>query len=1126
MSRFRPVRASPPPKSSAIPAATLAKDLDNSRSSTISVPELVDLSPEEVDFIDAVIERAPASATTFLTVFKAYNDLLQERGLDPQNEVVYYGKLLKLGTLRGKNWGEKWAMIKQQQGYVVGAGGARRTTRVTRAAPASTRISTRLTAGINNVRPEDTLTLHSHPEDADVAPESPVTALQYHHIPQATRPPISPTFTTTTTNSLGLDTGIPAASYNPRRAFASRPTPTRQLGHWDAETSEATGDSAHAPSTIPPSYGAAMRDVVPPRHIALAKLPLSRTASASPPSIQPIALRRLVPRGKERRDSVVNEEDAWSKIKMAQDEQDADRFRDERLLERCWDVWRQGYQWIITTHEQITEARDHLILRIALQRWRERTAEHHELYKRVYELSNNRRLKLALHVWKTKLKEKKQANWRNDMRAKMKTVRENHETKLVKDAWAKWRQSYQSHLSGQQYSEKLVIRFLRRWKLRLGSLDQLDAAADHFIYAKEVEQVSKCWDMWRCTMEVRKAERTITERVGLRVMGDVMDVWRGRLHDNRVADGFYDVIVVKRALGAWKAARDRIRTLESRASKHLARQNDVLVRAVMRVWKAHERGKLLDRVRTARLLKQAVAVWKRRVRQQRELEDLAVAFSMRSSSTLAFSSLQKWRQVHTTHRNAHAFAVHYRSAQLQYKMLLVWRLELRTKLRMIKQAKLANKYFVLRTFYNKWAAKLVQRRLETKLKVFEGQIVKKFLEEWQKATQRQQQRKLAEMIIQQRIALRILSGALTHWTNHVANIKFRELETTQKVESTILANAFKKWKGLCIRHVEELSLMESYQDVKREENMRRMFYRWLTAARKVRHRRLYLQEKEEEMKLTVVAAAWDKWRERFQDIRLQPVADDFLMQKETNTMFRAFGIWHSKTKSLPAVRFHASRAKAKAWQIWRDAMPRALQARTARDMDRRSVLAQTFDKWLKTYKTKIELKAVARARYLRLPTAAPRQVIENPRFTMGTQPPRSVFPRTLRSSSPGKDPSNAAAGPSIGCPRPGKTGIVSLLTSKLRSPERSERRLTRTRASISPSRPKLSTRGTTTRDPSPTRAESSYGGGMRDDERPARSVASGPSVGEAARSSLWQELREIRLRAGTLSERSRFREPP
>ena len=94
---------------------------------------------------------------------------------------------------------------------------------------------------------------------------------------------------------------------------------------------------------------------------------------------------------------------------------------------------------------------------------------------------------------------------------------------------------------------------------------------------------------------------------------------------------------------------------------------------------------------------------------------------------------------------------------------------------------------------------------------------------------------------------------------------------------------------MCIRHVEELSLMESYQDVKREgkvtftlvgglhiscslaENMRRMFYKWLTAARKVRHKRVILQEREGEMEKIRLEAAWDKWRGRFQDEKLLPL---------------------------------------------------------------------------------------------------------------------------------------------------------------------------------------------------------------------------------------------------------------
>lgn len=83
--------------------------------------------------------------------------------------------------------------------------------------------------------------------------------------------------------------------------------------------------------------------------------------------------------------------------------------------------------------------------------------------------------------------------------------------------------------------------------------------------------------------------------------------------------------------------------------------------------------------------------------------------------------------------------------------------------------------------------------------------------------------------------------------------------------------------------------MQSYQDVKREgdnavitpnmsvlltntsENIRKLFYRWLSAARSSRHRSLVLQKKEDEMKFTAVAIAWDRWRERFKDERLRPL---------------------------------------------------------------------------------------------------------------------------------------------------------------------------------------------------------------------------------------------------------------
>ncbi len=113
---FQPTRTSPPLRSTRpakVPAPPPSIDLSVISTSTVVVPELKNLTPDDVDFIGAVVRRAGPLATTFPIVFKAYNDVLKERGID-SGEVRYYGKLLKLGTMKGKNWGEKWEAVKRQ----------------------------------------------------------------------------------------------------------------------------------------------------------------------------------------------------------------------------------------------------------------------------------------------------------------------------------------------------------------------------------------------------------------------------------------------------------------------------------------------------------------------------------------------------------------------------------------------------------------------------------------------------------------------------------------------------------------------------------------------------------------------------------------------------------------------------------------------------------------------------------------------------------------------------------------------------------------------------------------------------------------------------------------------------
>lgn len=229
-----------------------------------------------------------------------------------------------------------------------------------------------------------------------------------------------------------------------------------------------------------------------------------------------------------------------------------------------------------TTNEQIAEARDTLVLRVALQRWRARTVARNEFNERVTAVLNQRRLQKFINVWKTRLQVKRQAQWRDAMRYRMKVVRTARETKLKKDAWAKWRQSYQSHLSGQHYTERLILRFFDQWKRKLGGMDHLEAVADNFDRLREDRTLARCWNLWRKESELKAAERVMAERVDWRIMGNVLHVWKRHLYvyiyiscflnlriiprrEGAKADAFYDVLVKKRAIHGWKAAQGRIR---------------------------------------------------------------------------------------------------------------------------------------------------------------------------------------------------------------------------------------------------------------------------------------------------------------------------------------------------------------------------------------------------------------------------------------------------------------------------------------------------------------------------------------------------------------------------------------
>lgn len=182
---------------------------------------------------------------------------------------------------------------------------------------------------------------------------------------------------------------------------------------------------------------------------------------------------------------------------------------------------------------------------------------------------------------------------------------------------------------------------------------------------------------------------------------------------------------------------------------------------------------------------------------------------------------------------------------------------------------------------------------------------------------------------------------------------------------------------------------------------------------------------------------------------------------------------------------------------------------------------------------------ISRARYLRLPTAAPRQIrsalqpkpstVVTDHPTVSSAVPRANSPTSASEAGPSSPPLRPAPAVRSKLYQGGRLSIASLLSERSRSPERRPPPKLSAQLSTmaSPSRPRLSTRASTVRDPSPARSTSTYGGATKRSE-PLASKAPGTKAlstysGDVGRGRLWQELKNVRARPRPPTESSRSR---
>ncbi|KIL69688.1 hypothetical protein M378DRAFT_156912 [Amanita muscaria Koide BX008] len=1061
MLEFRPTRASPPARPPRNIRPKSPTDL-----SFRSEQQLKNLSAEEVDFLDAVFERAGPTAVGFMAIFDSYNRVLEERGLAP-DEVVGYAKLLKVGNWKGETWREKWTEVKNKFGY-------------------STSRSDHATASQGPVRniPMQSRSGHARKRIPPVLSDAATDVPQYHNTSMTPFRRGSPSPSEATMDSIEPNPLL----RSPRHA---RVFPLMSGLGTMSEVASVTEDN-EAPSTTPPSYRTTEKEKFPLQtKRAIPAYSNQRIGIKPKAPLDASSARRVVAAARERKGSVVNEDEAWKKIQMERDEKEAAQFYQDRLTERSWYIWTNAYQWIIVTSRQIDEARDSLIMRIFLQRWRKHLTSRQSLRERAMQVINTNHCKRFFDLWIARFKEKQREKWRHNMRTKLQTMRDKQGLRLLKDSWAKWRHLHRLRLAAHRFDGQLTATFFKRWKSRFWCIDKMETLADEAVQYGLQQLLIQNWTRWKRALQLSFSEKVLTEQVSLKILKNSLTTWRMRTADSQAARTFYHCALLKHSLKSWKAARDRQRRMLDKATKQMTRQDDLLLRAVLRVWKARERGMLLERVIHMRYLRNSLTTWEMRLRELRSSEELANLFARRPQSSSLIVALRTWRRRVKARQYTYAYAEQYHAMRLLDRTLFTWRIVLRDRLKRAKFARIADKFFAARRAWRCWRFQMDGKRRETLLKEWRVRQLKGRFSEWAQRANQMRGDRISVEVIQNMIAKRLLQRALSRWTTVVIEIKSRELEVSHQYDLSVQATAFKQWKALCIRHAEELSLMESYRYVKREEYLRKFFHRWIAAMRMTRRRRITLRENEDEFNLVVLIKSWDKWRDRFVEEKLRVLEHDFVSDGRRNLLFRTFGLWHSKTKSLPALRFRATQLKSKYFAVWCSALPSALQAKKAREVYQKIVLTKFMERWVDIYRSKVALQAVARARYLRLPTSAPRLNNSSSRTGLpGSAPLKTFQPRAETPDDFGPSISALLSKPNNN-DRARISGLLRARTRHDASPTRSSATTQRQRE-VSPARSTLTTKS---------------------GDEVASSRLSGKAQTNEKRGSLWLELREVQRRS-------------
>ncbi|WVR07735.1 hypothetical protein IAU60_004778 [Kwoniella sp. DSM 27419] len=972
----------------------------------------------DLDVVEEIFHRG-RDATSFPQIFGPYTEVLQERGISPTSDSVYYSFLLKVGVIKAQRWADKWAIWKEARETVQAAG-----------------TPPRSPFGVSR-SPATHLKAHSPLSSPGSRGHSSSLAEVKSRVP----------FLTSASSDLdeGYDDNPPIIAQTGRDAgynsfVHGRPSPRKEMhrsrreihrsmvGYTPDQSLVDRVDASFTPPmrTSTPVFARTPRYQQAGRPSAYSLSDVDQIVDQSTEDLTALGL--STPKGS----AIVLPSTSPTWYDRLEELPERDRRAMERkagdfyalgLMGRCWDMWTKTSEFYRVAYRNIPVARDNLLLRQLLERWSQatrrqlthaNTAEQHRSLQlkeavlrrwqeaaREHQLGllqdhwsrqrDNRHLMAAFHRWKAAGEKKRTDRWKMDMADKELRFSERRDGFLVRRILKRWRIETRARIATTEANRRTCVQIFDQWYGVTTRKQTHSALLDLFTGHKLAGHLTQ----WRKKTVLAPLEMQVEASRNHRLMRSLFGRWRLSARQNQQSTLFDRRRRLLSVMDGWKDAVTRQKRLARRA---VIFDEMRLLHHATRQWKLESWSRLLLSAREKRIQSKTWDAWADRHARVGHLNDAADSMVAKRETTRIQVLFSRWRASASTRaRDAlHAQLVHDKNRRS--KVLTKWH-EASKIIRVNSElAGKAHAYFLLRTAFGAWrresAVKIAQHWVEQR----EQRAVRGVFERWLGMAARYQDLSKRESVYQQYTDKRVLKERLDQWTGRVVEVKDRELRVARAYDERVLDDTFSRWRDRAATIRSNQMKADDSQEIRQLEGQRRILRVWRYRAKRERRLRLMGDTSVQARDQRLVREAFEVWYERKRGRELAAVEDEVAFLHENVILYGVMDRWKAATEILPGISANATRLKTRTMRTWLAALQKQRHADRLRAEREQKLISEVFEVW----RNAAERKAALHARRVRSRTRPSYQPEADRRVVSGSEagPKHSPPARRITPTSP------------------------------------------------------------------------------------------------------------------------------